>query len=26
MTSFVGTARLLGALRDEWSGTLVMIG
>jgi hippurate hydrolase len=26
MTSFVGTARLLGALRDEWSGTMVMIG
>jgi amidohydrolase len=25
MTSFVGTARLLGALRDVWSGTLVMI-
>ena len=26
MTSFVGTARQLGALRDAWSGTLVMIG
>ena len=26
MTSFVGTARLLGKLRDRWSGTLVMIG
>jgi hippurate hydrolase len=26
MTSFVGTARLLGQLRDRWSGTLVMIG
>ena len=26
MTSFVGTARLLGQLRDAWSGTLVMIG
>ena len=26
MTSFVGTARLLGQLRDVWSGTLVMIG
>ena len=26
MTSFVGTARLLGKLRDAWSGTLVMIG
>jgi len=26
MTSFIGTARLLGQLRDAWSGTLVMIG
>ena len=26
MTSFVGTARLLGQLRDRWSGTLVTIG
>ncbi len=26
MTSFIGTARMLGALRDQWSGTLVMIG
>ncbi|MFQ5695175.1 MAG: M20 family metallopeptidase, partial [Terriglobia bacterium] len=26
MTSFVGTARLLTALQDHWSGTLVMIG
>ena len=26
MTSFVGTARMLGQLRDVWSGTLVMIG
>ncbi|MBT4900744.1 MAG: amidohydrolase, partial [Verrucomicrobia bacterium] len=26
MTSFVGTARLLGQLRDRWRGTLVMIG
>lgn len=26
ITSFVGTARILGQLRDQWSGTLVMIG
>lgn len=26
MTVFAGTARLLHALRDRWSGTLVMIG
>jgi hippurate hydrolase len=26
MTSFVGTARLLAKLKDQWSGTLVMIG
>ncbi|MDX1384743.1 MAG: amidohydrolase, partial [Thermoanaerobaculia bacterium] len=26
MTAFVGTARLLTATRDRWSGTLVMIG
>lgn len=26
MTSFVGTARTLGKLKDRWSGTLVMIG
>jgi hippurate hydrolase len=26
MTSFLGTARLLSQLRDEWSGTLVLIG
>jgi len=26
MTVFAGTARLLAALRDRWSGTLVMIG
>ena len=26
ITSFVGTARMLGQLRDQWSGTLVMIG
>jgi hippurate hydrolase len=26
MTSFVGTARLLAKLKNEWSGTLVMIG
>jgi hippurate hydrolase len=26
MTSFVGTARVLAALKDRWSGTLVMIG
>lgn len=26
MASFVGTARVLGKLRDDWQGTLVMIG
>lgn len=26
MTSFVGTARLLSKLRDQWKGTLVMVG
>ncbi|MCP5115281.1 MAG: amidohydrolase, partial [bacterium] len=26
MTSFVGTARTLSKLKDQWSGTLVMIG
>jgi amidohydrolase len=26
MTSFVGTARVLSALKDQWKGTLVMIG
>lgn len=26
MTSFIGTARRLAAMRDTWSGTLVMIG
>ncbi len=26
MTSFLGTATMLAARRDEWSGTLVMIG
>ena len=26
MTSFVGTARLLAALKDQWKGTLIMIG
>ncbi|MEX0299444.1 MAG: amidohydrolase, partial [Kordiimonas sp.] len=26
MTSFIGTARRLVAMRDSWSGTLVMIG
>jgi amidohydrolase len=26
MTSFLGTARLLAALKDQWAGTLVMIG
>ncbi|TNE65557.1 MAG: amidohydrolase [Alphaproteobacteria bacterium] len=26
MTSFVGTARRLAAMRDSWSGTLVMVG
>jgi len=26
MTSFIGTARVLSKLRDEWSGTLIMIG
>jgi amidohydrolase len=26
MTSFLGTATLLSQMRDEWSGTLVMIG
>ena len=26
ITSFVGTARMLSHLRDQWSGTLVMIG
>ena len=26
MTSFIGTARVLAALRDRWSGTLVFIG
>jgi amidohydrolase len=26
MTSFVGTARVLTKLKDQWSGTLVMIG
>ena len=26
MASFIGTARLLSALKSEWSGTLVMIG
>jgi hippurate hydrolase len=26
MTSFLGTARVLAALKDHWSGTLVMIG
>ena len=26
MTVFVGTARLLSALRDQWHGTLIMVG
>ena len=26
MTSFLGTAKMLAAMRDEWSGTLVMVG
>ncbi len=26
MTSFIGTARRLAAMKDKWSGTLVMIG
>jgi hippurate hydrolase len=26
MTSFIGTARVLSKLKDQWSGTLVMIG
>jgi amidohydrolase len=26
MTSFVGTARVLSALKDQWKGTLLMIG
>ena len=26
MTSFIGTARVLATLRDQWSGTLVFIG
>jgi len=26
MTSFVGAARMLTAMKDQWSGTLVMIG
>jgi len=26
MTSFIGTARVLSKLRDQWKGTLVMIG
>lgn len=26
MSSFVGTARVLAKLRDQWSGTIVMIG
>jgi amidohydrolase len=26
MTSFLGSARLLAGMRDDWSGTLVMIG
>ena len=26
MASFVGTARALGSLRDQWKGTVVMIG
>jgi hippurate hydrolase len=26
MTVFVGTARVLAAIRDRWSGTLVMVG
>jgi len=26
MTSFIGTARRLAAMKDDWSGTLVMIG
>jgi hippurate hydrolase len=26
MTSLVGTARMLARLKDEWSGTLVMVG
>ena len=26
MTSFIGTARLLNALKDRWAGTVVMIG
>jgi len=26
MTSFIGTARRLAAMKDQWSGTLVMIG
>jgi hippurate hydrolase len=26
MTSFIGTARMLARLRDQWSGTVVMIG
>lgn len=26
MTSFIGTARVLGKLRDQWHGTIVMIG
>lgn len=26
MTSFIGTARVLSKLKDQWSGTLIMIG
>lgn len=26
MTSMLGTAKMLGALKDQWSGTLVLIG
>lgn len=26
MTSFIGTARVLGKLKDQWKGTVVMIG
>lgn len=26
MTSFIGTARVLSRLRDQWKGTLIMIG
>jgi hippurate hydrolase len=26
MTSFVGTARVLAAMKDQWKGTLIMVG